>query len=346
MKKMISIMLVVMVLLSTAACGAKEEQAPEPAAAESETPEKEAETGEEETPAVTGEANIYLLPKSTTSNYWRTVIAGAEAAADELGIEITILAPTEETADGQVTCVQQAVNAGATAIVLAPIDADALINACKEAKEAGVYVALVDSKINSEDYDVAYATDNYQAGVLAAESMAEAIGKAGQVYIQNSVASSSTCVDREAGFVDTMKEKYPDIEVLGTVFSNNDSLTATNQTADILTANPELAGIYSCNANTGTGVGTSVKESGKDVKIVSIDSNSDLIAFLEEKVVTNLVLQSPYAMGYEGVKGGYALSNGETLEHGIVDTGVTIASYDNKDTEEVQALFYPLGKDN
>ncbi len=228
--------------------------------------------------------------------------------------------------------------------MLAPIDADALINACKEAQDAGVAIVLVDSMINSEDYSVAYATDNYQAGVLAAQCMAEGIGKAGKVYIQNSVAASSTCVDREQGFTDTMKQEFPEIEILGTVFSNNDSLTAANQTADIITANPDIAGIYSCNANTGTGVGTSVKESGKDIKIVSIDSNSDLIAFLEEQVVTNLILQSPYAMGYEGVKGAYDLSGGKEMPQEVIDTGVTMADFENKDTEEIQKLFYPLGK--
>ncbi len=341
MKKVICMILAAMMSVTLAACGSKEEAPPPEAPAEAETPAK---TPEEQPLEPTGEANIYLLPKSTTSNYWRTVMAGAEAAAKELGITITTLAPTDETADGQVTCIQQAVNAGATAIVLAPIDADALINACKEAQDAGVAIVLVDSMINSEDYSVAYATDNYQAGVLAAQCMAEGIGKAGKVYIQNSVAASSTCVDREQGFTDTMKQEFPEIEILGTVFSNNDSLTAANQTADIITANPDIAGIYSCNANTGTGVGTSVKESGKDIKIVSIDSNSDLIAFLEEQVVTNLILQSPYAMGYEGVKGAYDLSGGKEMPQEVIDTGVTMADFENKDTEEIQKLFYPLGK--
>ena len=342
-KKMISMMLAAVMTVTLAACGSKEAPAPEETPAKTEAPE-EAQAPQDQPAGQTGEANIYLLPKSTTSNYWRTVMAGAEGAAQELGITITTLAPTDESADGQVTCIQQAVNAGATAIVVAPIDADALINACKEAQDAGVAIVLVDSMITSEDYSVAYATDNYQAGVLAARCMAEGIGNAGKVYIQNSVAASSTCVDREQGFTDTMEKEFPEIEILGTVFSNNDSLTAANQTADIITANQDIAGIYSCNANTGTGVGTSVKESGKDIKIVSIDSNSDLIAFLEEQVVTNLILQSPYAMGYEGVKGAYSLSSGEEMPHEVIDTGVTMADFENKDTEEIQKLFYPLGK--
>ena len=93
MKKVICMILAAMMIVTLAACGSKEEAPPPEAPAEAETPAK---TPEEQPLEPTGEANIYLLPKSTTSNYWRTVMAGAEAAAKELGIDFSTCKFTPE----------------------------------------------------------------------------------------------------------------------------------------------------------------------------------------------------------------------------------------------------------
>ncbi len=344
-QRILAMLLATVMTLGLVACGAKEE-APAEAPAEEAT-EEEAEAPAEET---ADSPSIYYIGKCADSTYWQTVQAGAEAAAAEEGIDLKCLNPnTEAEIDKQITMVEEAVNANADVIVLAPLDVTALIEPCKAAMAADVKVILVDSLIDSEDYDVAYATNNYVGGAMCADEVVNAIGEEGKVFIINTVPGSGAVIDRQQGFLDQMAEKYPNIEVVNkddVLYCNNDPTTAAQQAKDTIAANPDIDVIYTPAEKATFGVAQGLKEVGKngEVLVVGFDSNDDLIALLTEGSVHSLTLQSPYNMGYMGVKGAVQMAAGETLEHEIVDTGCVVATQENMETDEIQALFYPLGK--
>lgn len=329
----------------TANTGTEEEKNEQPAAP------SETSAGQEDAGSSAGEAaNIYYIGRCADSTYWQTVQAGAEAAMKETGCNLKCLNPnTEAEIDKQINMVEEAVNAKADVIVLAPLDVTALIEPCKAAMAAGSKVVLVDSLINSEDYDVAYATNNVTGGAMCADELAKALDNKGKVFIINTAAGSGSVIQRQQGFVDQIAEKYPDIEIVNkddVLYCNNDPTTAAQQAKDTIAANPDIDAIYTPAEKATFGVAQGLKEVGKagEVLVIGFDSNDDLIALLGEGAVHSLTLQDPYNMGYMGVKGAVSLAAGEELTHEVVDTGCIVATQENMESDEIQKLFYPLGK--
>lgn len=298
-----------------------------------------------------GKSTVYYIGKAADSTYWATVNQGAIDAAKALGVELVSLNPnTEAEVDKQISMVETAVNSKAAAIVLAPLNNQSLIQPSKDARSAGVPLVLVDSMIDSKDYDKAYKTDNYNGGAQMADILAQRLGDQGTVFIIGAVAGSEAVMVREQGFVAQMKAKHPNVKILNEnaiQYCGNDPIVAATMAADAMAANPDLGAFFASNALAVKGTGQGVKEANKIGKVLvgGFDSDDDIIALLGDGAITAVVLQSPYKMGYMGVEGAVKLVKGEAQkDQEIVDTGSIIASKENMESKEIQDLFYPGGK--
>lgn len=123
---------------------------------------------------------LAVIPKGTTHEFWKSVHYGAQQAADDIGsIEIIWKGTNSEgDRDGQITLVQNFITNKVDGIVLAPLDAQALVSVVREAKDAKIPTVIFDSDLNdpASDLYVSYvATDNYNGGVLAARRLAEVL---------------------------------------------------------------------------------------------------------------------------------------------------------------------------
>jgi ribose transport system substrate-binding protein len=293
---------------------------------------------------------IYYIGKAADSTYWATVNVGAVDAAKALGVNLVSLNPnTEAEVDKQISMVETAVNSKAAAIVLAPLNNQSLIQPAKDVRNAKVPLVLVDSMIDSKDYDKAYKTDNYNGGAQMADLIAKSLNEQGTVFIIGAVAGSEAVMARDAGFIDQMK-KHPNVRILNATaiqYCNNDPIVAATLAADAMAANPTLGAFFAANNLAVKGVGQAVKEANKIGKMLvgGFDSDDDIIALMEDGAITSVVLQSPYKMGYMGVEGALQLIKGQIQkDQGIVDTGSIIATKANMNTKEIQDLFYPGGK--
>jgi len=122
---------------------------------------------------------IAVIPKGTTHEFWKSVHAGAENAAKELGnVEIQWKGPLkEDDLEGQINVVQDFITKKVNGIVLAPLSSTGMVDAVKQAKAAGIPTVIFDSGLDDESIIVSYvATDNFQGGALAARRMAEVLG--------------------------------------------------------------------------------------------------------------------------------------------------------------------------
>ena len=119
---------------------------------------------------------IAVIPKGTTHEFWKSVHAGAQRAAEELG-NVTILwkGPLNENdREGQINVVEDFVTKKVSGICLAPLDSQSLVAAVRDAKKQGIPTVIFDSGLNDADSYVSYvATDNYHGGVLAARRLGE-----------------------------------------------------------------------------------------------------------------------------------------------------------------------------
>ena len=288
-----------------------------------------------------GRRVIAVIPKGVSHFFWQSVHAGAEAAAKESNVEIAWNGPAQETDyAGQINIVEDAINRRVDGIVLAPTHRDALVPIVERAQREGIPVTIFDSGIGTENYVSYVATDNRQGGSVAADRLASKLGGKGRVAILGVKAGSVSTDEREQGFQETIKQKYPGIEIVAFQYGESDRARSLDRATDILTAHPELDGFFASNESSTVGAVQAIKQKSLAGKIVLVgfDSSPNLIDDLKAGAIDSLVLQNPFKMGYEAVKGMVAKLDGQAPPR-KVDTGVKLLTKENLETPEMQQLL-------
>jgi ribose transport system substrate-binding protein len=289
----------------------------------------------------TGKRVIAVIPKGTSHFFWQSVHAGAETAAKEEGVEIMWKGPEHESdSAAQINIVEDAINRRVDGIVLAPTHKDALVPIVERAGRENIPVAIFDSGIGTANYVSYVATNNLQGGAVAAERLAAKLGGKGKIAILGVKAGSVSTEQREQGFQDTIKQKYPGIEIVAFQYGEADRARSLDRATDILTAQPELNGFFASNESSTVGVVQALKQKGLAGKIILVgfDSSPNLIDDLKAGAIDALVLQNPFKMGYESVKAMVAKLNGQTPPK-VIDTGVNLLTKDNLETPEMKELL-------
>lgn len=286
--------------------------------------------------------DIAVIPKGLGHQFWLTVRAGAEAAGEEFDAKVIWNGPATETEIAeQINIFQDMVARGVDAVVIAACDANALVDPIHNALDAGVPVITIDSGIESDRPLSFVATDNVAAARAAADMMAELIGGEGKVGVMPIVPGAATSEMREQGFKEQAKE-HPGMVIATTLFSYSDSAKALSATEDMLTAHPDLAGIFVANEAGCIGAVEAIEAAGKagEVKLVAFDAAEAQVEALERGTVQALVVQNPFEMGYQGVKAAVDHIEGREIPKRI-DTGVTIVTKENLADPQVQRLLNP-----
>ncbi|MBY7541365.1 substrate-binding domain-containing protein, partial [Escherichia marmotae] len=225
--------------------------------------------------ALAKDLNLPVVSKGFQHEFWQTVKMGTEAAAKEMGDKTSYVGPADETQIAeQIQLVENAMAQKPNGLLLAALDANALAPLVETANSRGIKVVTFDSGINS-DIPVSFvATNNRKAGAQAADALAAQVNNKGKVGIIAHVAGTSSAIERSEGFMERMKEKYPDIKVLPVQYSDGDPQKAMDKTIDMIQANPDLAGIYGTNEGSTLGVANAIDSQnlkGK-VKVIGFDS--------------------------------------------------------------------------
>lgn len=284
---------------------------------------------------------IPLISKGFQHQFWQAVKAGADKAAAELDVEVTFEGPDNETmVDRQIDMLAAALAKKPAALGFAALDSQAAIPLLKQADEAGIPVIAFDSGVDSDIPKATASTDNLAAAALAADKMAELIGGAGQVAVVAHDQTSRTGIDRRDGFVNQVKEKYPDIEIVTIQYGGGDHLQSTEITKSILQANPDLKGIFGTNEGSAIGVVNGVREMDRtNVVIIGYDSGAQQKEAIRDGLMAGAITQNPVGIGYETVKAAVAAAKGEDVPAAI-DTGFYYYDKTNIDDPEIAAVLY------
>jgi ribose transport system substrate-binding protein len=287
---------------------------------------------------------LAVIPKGTTHEYWKAVLAGAEKAADQFGAEIFWKGPQKEDDRAQqITVVEDFINRRVDGIVLAPLDDRALLRPVDEARQEGIPVVIIDSNLQGDNYISFVATDNYQGGVLAARRLAEVLNGQGDIFLIRYLEGSASTTYREEGFLETMVKDYPNINILvKDQYAGTTTETAYQLTENLLSRFPQVDGIFAPNESSTFGACRALQAAGLagKVKLVGFDSSAKLIQALQHNEIQGLVLQDPVNMGYLGVKTLIDYLEQRPVEKRI-DTGVRIATPDNMNEPEIKSLLEP-----
>lgn len=267
---------------------------------------------------------IALITMDSIDQHWVTLNEGAQKAAGELGVTVQFMAPNTKDDAQQIECVNNAVSAGAKAIIVAANGPDAISSALKEAAGAGVKIIYVDSPANVEA-EATFSTDNQAAGTTAGNEMLKALQAAGvtsgSIGVINVNAATDSCVMREEGFRAAFEGT--EYTILETQYGEGDAAKSQSIAENYITQG--VVGIFGCNEGSTTGAGNAIKASGKDGIIgVGFDKSDAIMGLIEDGYLLCTMAQNPDVMGYEGVKAAVAAIAGEALGGKVTDTGVSV----------------------
>ena len=293
---------------------------------------------------------IAVIPKGTTHEFWKSIHAGSIKAARELSspqaeVEIIWKGPLrEDDREQQIQVVEGFSSQGVNGIVLAPLDNRALVRPVEEAKRAGVPTVIIDSALESDQIASFVATDNRKGGQLAGERMGQLLNGKGKVLLLRYQEGSASTQEREDGFVEELKAKFPGIELI----SSDQYAGATRDTAKRASENllnrygDEVQGIFTPNESSTAGMLLALQDIGKAGKVtfIGFDTSETFTDAMRKKQLHGIVVQNPFNMGYLGVRTMVEHLQGKGIEKRI-DTGVTMVTPDNLDAAEIQTLLHP-----
>ncbi len=286
---------------------------------------------------------IAMISKGFQHQFWQAVKQGAEEKAAELGVEVTFEGPASETeVDGQLQMLQAAIDKKPDAIAYAALDPQACIPLLEQAEAAKIPVVQFDAGCDSE-YPVNLAqTNSLDAGALAADHMAELIGGKGEVGIVGHSQINSTGVERRDGFVNRMKEEYPDVKIVDIQYGDGDHLKSADIAKAMIQANPNLKGLYGTNEGSAIGVVNAVNELGLEkgkLKIIGFDSGKAQTDAIRDGVMAGAITQDPIGMGAATVEAAMKAINGEEQEK-LTGTPFYFYNAENIDDPEIAPVLY------
>ncbi len=228
-------------------------------------------------------------------------------------------------------------------LVYAATDAKVLSQVTESAMQQDVTVVNIDSGTDPQPPEVpVFATDNVAAARKVPDLLAEELGEdGGEVAFIPFQQGTSTNEQREKGFKEGM-EQHPELELVAQQSSQSDYNTALRVTEDILTANPNLDAIFAANEPGVLGAAEAVRKAGKagEIVIVGWDASPEEIKGVKDGVISSLVVQNPFRMGYDGVNAAVSMIR-EGTDVDSEDTGVTFVTKENVDKPEVQSVLNP-----
>jgi ribose transport system substrate-binding protein len=293
---------------------------------------------------------IAVIPKGTTHEFWKSIHAGAIRAARELSaqgppVQIVWKGPLrEDDREQQIQVVEGFLSQGIQGIVLAPLDSRALVRPVEEARRAGVPTVIIDSGLESDVMVSFVATDNRKGGRLAADRLGEVLGGRGEVLLLRYAEGSASTAERELGFLEQLRSKYPAIQVVSAEqYAGPTRETAKRASENLLNRYGNvLRGIFTPNESATIGMLLALQDierAGK-IKFIGFDASAILIDAIRRGQLDGTVVQNPMRMGYLGVKTMVDHLRGRPVERRI-DTGVMLVTAENLDSAATQELVNP-----
>jgi ribose transport system substrate-binding protein len=290
---------------------------------------------------------IQVIVKDVTSPYWRAVLAGARKAGQDLGANVVGLGTQSDSdSNGQISILAKAVASNPAAIVIAPAEFAALGKPIDEAAKK-VKIIGIESAADTKAMTSFLATDNLNAGRIAADALAIAITRSyadteGEVAIITAMPGIASLDQRATGFREVVAAKYGALDIVAEKAADGKPSTGINIMKDLIANTADLRGVFVADPVMTLAVGQAVaeKKSNDKINVIGVGSDEKLVKFLQDDVITGLVVEDPFRMGYEGVKTALAASKGEQVSANV-DTGVTLVTKANMSSPRSQELLKP-----
>jgi rhamnose transport system substrate-binding protein len=276
---------------------------------------------------------VYFIPKDTQNPYEVIADKGGQRALQELGGKVVISSGTADTAAAQIPSIQAAIQAHADAIVIAGNDPSALCPSLNQAAQAGIKIVSFDSDIScgsSPSHLFINQANTEQIGTSEVDLLANEIGSTGQIAIL-SAAASATNQNAWIGYMKQELTKYPNMQLVTTVYGNDDPATSLTVLQGLLSAYPNLRGIIS---PTTVGISTAAqyldthKSLLANLTLTGLGLPSQMKSYVHDGTVKEFELWNPDNLGYLAGYAAAGLASGSaSTQTGSTFTAGTLGSY-------------------
>ena len=205
--------------------------------------------------------------------YFTVMKQALEEAAGSMGAQLYITDARHDITK-QISDIEDLVQKGIDILLVNPTDSVGIEGAVRSANKAGVVVVAVDAQANGP-IDSFVGSKNYDAGFLAGEALAKALGDAGNVAILDGIPVVPI-LERVRGFKDAIA-KHPGLKLVDTQNGKQERSTALSVTENMIQSHPDLNGMFSVNDGGALGALAAIEASGKKILLVSVDGQAEAV---------------------------------------------------------------------
>jgi ribose transport system substrate-binding protein len=280
-----------------------------------------------------GPMTFLLIPKSVGHPFWGDLEKGMHAQGVELGVQTIFHGPELALAEGQIDLFDTYLNMGVDAIGMAPNDPATVPPLVEAAEEAGILFLTFDTDAPESGRSMYIGTDNVVGGEQGADAMLELLEGEGKVALVTGGLTALNLNQRLEGFQEAASA-YPDIEIVDTVAHGDALETGVPLIVDLLTANPDLKGIYAVSGP--NIVVEALQEQGYapgEIIVFGFDIFEPIPTLMREGWIQGTVAQRPYMEGKLVVQWMYDVVTGaaDIPDPAFVDTGTNVVFPENLD---------------
>lgn len=262
-----------------------------------------------------GEQRIGLSISTLNNPFFVALRDGAQKAAKDEGVEL-LVSDAQNDASQQQDDIQNYVTQQVSAILVNPVDSEAVVPAIQSANQADIPVLALDRGADGGEIATTIASDNVQGGQMAGEELVELVGE-GSVAQLEGIPGTDPARDRGQGFEEAINAQDA-VEVVASQTANFDRNQGLNVTENILQSNPDITGIFAQNDEMALGAVQALDErAGSEVKIVGFDAIPDALEAIQDGTMNATIAQQPDRIGSLGVENAMKIINGESVEENI-----------------------------
>ncbi|WP_245489047.1 sugar ABC transporter substrate-binding protein [Mesorhizobium sp. M7D.F.Ca.US.004.03.1.1] len=305
------------------------------------------------TPSLAAEKVLGLAAIDLQNSFFVRMKEAGDVAAADYGVKSTWQS-AEGSLEKQVSIIENFINQGVSAILIDPIDKNAVIPVIKKAAAAGIPVITMGNKVEAgSNYSTLY--PDYDNMSMVARALGKSLGGKGEVALLVGSRGNFVSDTREKGFVETLKKEFPDIKVVGIEPTGWDAAKATNAAQTWLTTYPDLKAIGCISDSLCLAADSVASSMGTQLLYGGYDGDAEMKPLIDDGKMVMDVLTGAYRVGYWNIAVAARLANGEKLPQDLfmptyfVTSDATAAKlkadgltfeYINTDKEAVEAKNY------
>jgi ribose transport system substrate-binding protein len=256
------------------------------------------------------------LSISTLNNpFFVTLRDGAQEAAKKEGAKL-LIADAQNDAATQQDDVQNFVTQQVDAILINPVDSEAVVPAVQAANQANIPVLALDRGASGGEIETLIVSNNVEGGRMAAKELIQLVGS-GPVAQLEGIPGASPTRDRGQGFEEVINGQDA-VQLVASQTANFDRAEGLNVTENILQSNPGIKGIFAQNDEMALGAARALGgRAGSEVKIVGFDGIEDALKAIQDGKMNATVAQQPARIGSLGVENAMKVIDGESVPKDI-----------------------------